>query len=99
MSWPVWVVQLICELLVNGTPPLAIRPSIQTMYATLYGAQPDEFDLPSLNYVRQCRVIIEVIGETVTALKLSEANQWDQLFTDVTTRRQIPFSALIIGML
>ena len=28
MSWPVWVVQLICELLVNGTPPSAIRPSI-----------------------------------------------------------------------
>jgi len=43
--------------------------------------------------------MVEVIGKTVTALKLSEANQWDQLFTDGTTRRQIPFSALIIGML
>ena len=95
--WPVWVVQLICELLVNGTPPSAIPGNIQTMYETLYGKKPDE--LPCVNFVRECRVIVEVIGETITAIKLAKAPTWKQLFTDATTRRQIPFTALIIAIL
>ena len=32
-------------------------------------------------------------------MKLADASKWDQLWTDATTRRQIPFTALIIGML
>jgi flagellar biosynthesis GTPase FlhF len=95
--WPIWVVQLICELLVNGTAPSAIPANIQTMYETLYGETPS--DVPSVNFVRQCRVVVEVIGETITALKLAAAENWDALWTDSTTRRQIPFAALVIGLL
>jgi hypothetical protein len=95
--WPIWVVQLICELLVNGTSPAAIPSNIQTMYKTLYGEKPDE--LPSVNFVRGCRVVVQVVGETVTAIKLGNAETWKQLWTDATTRRQIPFTALIIGIL
>ena len=39
------------------------------------------------------------MGETITALKLARAPNWKQLWTDATTRRQIPFTALIIGLL
>jgi hypothetical protein len=67
------------------------------MYETLYGEKPDE--LPSVNFVRGCRVVVQVIGETVTAIKLGEAETRKQLWTDATTRRQIPFTALIIGIL
>ena len=95
--WPVWVVQLICELLVNSTAPSAIHQNIQTMYETLYGESPKE--LPSVNFVRECRVVVEVIGETVAAIKLASADSWKQLWTDGTSRRQIPFSALVIGLL
>jgi hypothetical protein len=95
--WPIWVVQLICELLVNGTAPSAIPTNIQTMYETLYGEKPEE--LPSVNFVRECRVVVEVIGETLAALKLAAAENWKQLWTDATTRRQIPFTALVIGLL
>ena len=45
-TWPVWVVQLIFELLVNGTPPSAIPANIQTIYETLHGEKTD--DLPWL---------------------------------------------------
>ena len=45
-KWPVWVVLLICELLVNGTPPTT---NIQRMYETLHGKQTD--DLPSISFV------------------------------------------------
>ena len=67
------------------------------MYKTLYGEPPDE--LPFINYVCQCRVVVEVIGETLVAMKLANASRWDQLWTDATTCLQVPFTALIIGML
>jgi uncharacterized membrane protein len=95
--WPIWVVQLICELLVNGTSPSAIPANIQTMYETLTGETPA--DVPSVNFVRQCRVVVEVIGETITALKLASAEDWKAIWTDATTRRQISFTALVIGLL
>ena len=96
-QWPVWVVQLICELLVNGTPPSAVPDNIQTMYEILYGTEPEE--MPSVDFVRKCRVIVEVMGETVAAIKLAKAPSWNQLWTDATTRRQIPFTTLIIGLM
>ncbi len=33
------------------------------------------------------------------AIKLANVPQWLQLWTNATTRRQIPFTALIIGVL
>ena len=95
--WPVWVVQLICELLVCGCAPTAIGASIKIMYETLYGEKTEEE--PSVNFIRHCRVVVEIMGETVTAMKLASADSWKQLWTDATTRRQIPFTALIIGLL
>lgn len=96
--WPIWVVQLICELLVCGTSPQSIGPSIKIMYETLYGEKTEE-EPPSINFIRQCRVMVEIMGETVTAFKLGSAVNWKQLWTDATTRRQIPFTAFIIGLL
>jgi hypothetical protein len=43
--------------------------------------------------------VVEVVGETIAALKLAAAENWKQLWTDATTRRQIPFTALVIGLL
>jgi hypothetical protein len=76
--WPPWVVQLICELLVTGTPPSAIPQIIQTFCETLLWEKPKE--LPSVNFVRECRVIVEVIGKTIVAIKLAHAPKWDQLW-------------------
>ena len=96
-KWPLWVVQLICELLVNGTTPTAVPANIQSMYQTLYGKGANEW--PSVNFVRECRATVEVMGETICAIKLGRAKTWGQLWTDATTRRQLPFTALIIGLL
>ena len=52
-----------------------------------------------MNYVRQCRVLIQIIGETITAMKLAACPGWSQIFFDATTRRQIPFSAVIISLM
>jgi hypothetical protein len=42
-------------------------------------------------------LIVENMGETLTAIKLANAPEWSQLWTDSTTRRQIQFAALIVG--
>ena len=91
------MVQLICELLVNGTPPTAIPGNISAMYESLYGEEPDE--APSISFCRHCRVTVQVVGETMAALKLASAEEWKQLFTDATTRRQISFQCLLIGVM
>ncbi len=49
--------------------------------------------------MRECRVVIEVIGEIMVAIKLAREAEWGQLWTDATTWRQIPFTALIVGIL
>ena len=96
-SWDVWVVQVCCELLVNGTPPAAIPSTIGTLYETFYGEEPDE--LPSVNFVRQCRITVQIVGETITAMKLAGVDNWKEITFDATTRRQIPFQAVVIGLM
>ena len=55
--WPVHVVMLICEMLVNGTPPSAVPANIQSLCAILNGAEAEE--LPSIDFVRKCRTVVE----------------------------------------
>ena len=95
--WPLWVTEVCCELLVNGSPPSAIPSSIGTLTATLYGEEPKK--LPSFNFVRQCRVLVQIIGETITAMKLAACPNWAEIFFDSTTCRQVPFTAVVISLM
>jgi hypothetical protein len=60
-----WAAKDICELLVIGTPPASIPSIISSSYQTYYGRQPNE--VPQIRFVCQCRVIGQVIGETIAA--------------------------------
>ena len=95
--WSLTVTQICCELLVCGASPAAIPSIIATLYEILYGESPK--DVPSIRYVLRCRVVVQVIGETLTAMKLASVKDWKQIFFDATTRRQIPFTAVIIGLM
>ena len=96
-KWPVHIVLLICELLVNGTPPSAVPATIQTTSAAFTGAETSE--LPSVSFVRQCRTVLQSLNETLSALRLGNATTWHQLFTDGTTRHQMAFQNLVIGLM
>ena len=85
LQWPVHIVMLICELLVNGTPPYSIPTNIQTMSANITGSEVN--DLPSLDYVHKCRVVMQNINDKLSACSLVNSWNWHQIFTDVTTRR------------
>ena len=95
--WPVHIVLLICEMLVNGTNPSAVPANIQTSCAAFTGVEAKE--LPSVNFVRECRVVLQNLNETLSAFRLGNATSWHQAFTDGTTRRQIAFQNLVIALL
>jgi hypothetical protein len=76
--WPLWVTEVCCELLVNRLPPSAIPSSIMTLFAALYSEEPKK--ILSLNYVRQCRVLVQIISETIMAMKLAACPLGGDLF-------------------
>ena len=94
--WPVRIVLLICELLVNGTPPSAVPKNIRTFSSTITGDAPSQS--PSVSFVRQCRVVVQNLNEMLAAYRFSKEERWHQLFTDGTTRRQVVFQNLVIGI-
>ena len=89
-QWSYEVVLLIIELLVIGTPPSAIPATIGAFYETLLKKTPEE--LPSVDFVRQCRTVTQVLCETMPACRV----QW---VFDATSRRQTPFQASIITVM
>ena len=55
--------------------------------------------VPSASFARECRDVVRIVCETLTAMRLASSDNWKQLFTDAkTTRRQQPFQRLIIGL-
>jgi hypothetical protein len=62
----------------------AIPSSIMTLFATLYGED---------------WVLVQIINETITAMKLAVCLNWAEIFFDATTLRQVPFSAVIISLM
>ena len=65
----------------------------------LYSKEPT--DVPSAQFVWQVRAAVQVLGKTITAIKLANAPAeiWRQLFVDATTRGQTPFQTVIIGLM
>ena len=95
--WPIHIVILICELLVNVTPPSDVPPNIQTISSTMTGCEAHE--LPTVDFVRKCRTVVENLNLLLGGYRLGNARTWIQLFTDGTTRSQIAFQNLVIGLM
>ena len=95
-SWDEYVTQMVCELLVLGVPPNVIPGNIMMMYESLLGESPTA--VPSSNFARECRDVVRIACETLTAMKLANSPCWRQVFTDATTKRQQSFQTLIIGV-
>ena len=97
-EWPLWMLQLVLEMLVNGTPPYAVSSNIASQVAlTTPGVI--IHSLPGDSYIRRCRTILRIIGETLTAYRLGKHQDWAQLFSDGTSRRQIALQNLVIGVI
>ena len=97
LQYPAHIVMLICELLVNGNPPSDIPDKIQTISTALNGSEVNE--IPSLDYVRECHVVVQNLNDMLAACRLVKAYNWNQIFTDGTNRGQITFKNLVIGFM
>ena len=95
--WSVYIFLLICEMLVNDTHPTAVPANIQSSCALFTGVEATE--LPCVNFVRQCRVVLQNLNETLSAFWLGNSDSWHQVFTDGTTRQKIAFQNLVINLM
>ena len=91
------IVLLICEMLVNGTHPSAVPANIQTSCAAFTGVEADE--LPSVNFVCECRVVLQNLNKTLSALRLGSADTCHQVFIDGTSRRKIAMQNLFVALM
>ena len=44
-------------------------------------------------------MLVQIISEMITAMKLAACPHWAEIFFDATTRRQVPFSAVVISLM
>ena len=88
---------LICKLLLNENPSSYITYNIQTIYAALARSEVNYLTL--LDYVRNCRVVVQNLNGMLAACRLEQVDSWHHIFTDGTTRRQIIFQNLVIGLM
>ena len=96
-TWPLWMLQVILESLANGTPPSSIPDNILS-HLSIMNPDIKTKQVPSISYVRRCRTILRIVGETLASYRLAKAEDWEQLFTDGTSRRQSALQNLIIGI-
>ena len=50
-------------------------------------------------FIQSCRAIIRIISETLAAYHIGKMEQWYQLFSDDTVRRQTDLQNLVIGII
>ena len=94
------MVQLILEQLVNGMPSTSISPNITSQAALdMPGVRVIVQELPSINFIQSCWMILQIIGETLAAYCIGKAEQWYQLFSDSTGRRQTDIYNLVIDVI
>ena len=56
-------------------------------------------ELPLLDYERKCCIFFQNLNDMLAPWRLQKAENLQQIFTDGTTRRQIVFHNLVIGLM
>ena len=81
----------------DGVPASKVPATLQTTSSALLGVETEE--LPTVGFVRNCRVVLQSINEMLAAFRLGNAKTWHQLFTDGISRWQIAMQNLVIGLM
>ena len=56
-------------------------------------------ELTRINFIRSFRTILRIIFETLVDYCIGKVEQWSQLFSDGTDRRQTALHNLVIGVI
>lgn len=95
--WPLYIYELIMEMLVKGTPPSSINGNI-VAHVRSFCPTIIIKELPSIWTIRRTRTVLLIVVEAIAAYRLGRSKKWQQLFTDATTRRQTLFTNLAISI-
>ena len=76
------------ELILHKASPSAVPGSLKA-FAAFSGITEAEYQ--TAGFVRKCRLVQQILNETLSALRLGNASKRHQLFTDETSRRQSHF--------
>ena len=71
-KWPLWMLQLVLELLVNGTPPSSIPANIVS-HVAIMNPNTTVKEVPSVSWICRYRTILYIIGETLVSYRLAKA--------------------------
>ena len=95
--WPLVVVKVIIEMLVNGTRPSAVVKNLECAFrhacphATIV-------ELPNVDFVRKTRGVIRILTETLAACQLAKDKDWKQIWWDGTSRRTVALTTFAAGI-
>ncbi len=73
-KWSCQVRLWIWEQIYNGTPPSAVPPNMQSAHSLLYGVPLKE--VPSVSFVREQRIPMQVANLILSAYQLGKAKWW-----------------------
>ena len=96
LPWPHWMLQLIVEKLILGISPTVIPADIISQDCITTGR--DKQEVPSVHFCQDMRIVVRILTETLAAYQLGQVEDWWQLFTDGTSRRQIALETIVIGL-
>ena len=99
LTWPMFVVEIILELISHRTPSSCIAANILNVSSSLNPNYNVVEELPATNYIHECRSVLGYITTTLATFQLAQEKSWKQLFTDGTTRRGLDIENLVIGVM
>ena len=99
-AWSLKIVQLILEQLVAGVAPVSMGLSIVSFVRNICpNIKIAIKQLPSVWFIRQCRTVLLIVCQLLTAHRLSKSDKWGTMHTDGTARHHIDIINLIITIL
>lgn len=96
-TWSWRSVQMVLELLSHRTPPSCISANILTVASIINPQQTTVKELPSVNFIRECRSVLSHLTKTLAAYQLAKHPILSEIFNDGTNRRQTSIQNCILG--
>ena len=75
LVWPLLVIKIIIEMLVNGMAPSAVSKNFELIVRLITPTITIK-ELPNIDFVRKLRGLVRIISQTVTAYELAKNPKW-----------------------
>ena len=95
--WPLVLVKVIIEMLVNGARPSAVSKNLESAFRLMF-PHAKMLELPNVDCMRKTRGAIRIITECLAAYQLAKDPDWKQIWWDGTSRRTVSLTTFSAGI-